>query len=208
MPNSFGHPVNVEKEERNSKTVLCAVNVIARTLVCDIHCLPVLEGGPCHNCGSTKTNRAAWAFDGDGNVYCHSRPCLRAGGWLPPKGRKRKTSAQNLPGVPASLPGLPSNVNLLLCEEILGQRYVDPSTMSAEALRNTVPTEDEHVQWLVSGKFGTGIADRGFYTVAWLELEEMLEAEGKPLKASVKKGLGDYQTALKEEVAKAVKRCR
>ena len=97
-----------------------------------------------------------------------SRPCLRAGGFLPPlrSGSKRGWAAEPAPA--GEMPGLPSNVYLLECEQVLGQRFVDVSKMSAEALRNEVSQEDETPQWLVSGKFGTGARDRGFYTCAYL----------------------------------------
>ena len=165
------------------------------------------EGGPCHNCESTETRAAAWATDhSTGYQFCHLRGCLRAGGFLPPLGSSRKRYME--PAPVGEMPGLPSNVKLLVCEEVLGQRYIDVSKMSAEALRSEVAQDAEVPQWLVSGKFGTGSRrDRGFYTITWLDDDKLLENGGDELKESVKAQLTDYKRRVVAEIDETIKLC-
>ena len=60
------------------------------------------------------------------------------------------------------------DADLLEIEEVLGVRYCDPSQMTAVALRNPVDEDDERLEYLVSGRFGSGPDDRGFHSVAWV----------------------------------------
>jgi len=60
------------------------------------------------------------------------------------------------------------DADLLEIEEVLGMRYCDPSQMTAVALRNPVDEDDEHLEYLVSGRFGSGPDDCGFHSVAWI----------------------------------------
>ena len=59
------------------------------------------------------------------------------------------------------------DADLLEIEEVLGVRYCDPSQMTAVALRNPVDEDDERLEYLVSGRFGSGPDDCGFHSVAW-----------------------------------------
>ena len=47
------------------------------------------------------------------------------------------------------------DADLLEIEEVLGVRYCDPSQMTAVALRNPVDEDDERLEYLVSGRFGS-----------------------------------------------------
>ena len=60
------------------------------------------------------------------------------------------------------------DADLLEIEEVLGVRYCDPSQMTAVALRNPVDEDDERLEYLVSGRFGSGPDDCGFHSVAWV----------------------------------------
>ena len=63
---------------------------------------------------------------------------------------------------------------LLEIEEVLGMRYCDPSQMTAVAL-NPVDEDDERLEYLVSGRFGSGPDDRGFHSVAWVFDGDLLD---------------------------------
>jgi len=81
------------------------------------------------------------------------RKCMRDVGHLPPLASDK---------VAGSI-----DADLLEIEEVLGVRYCDPSQMTAVALRNPVDEDDERLEYLVSGRFGSGPDDCGFHSVAW-----------------------------------------
>ena len=70
------------------------------------------------------------------------------------------------------------DADLLEIEEVLGMRYCDPSQMTAVALRNPVDEDDERLEYLVSGRFGSGPDDRGFHSVAWVFHGDLLDHAG------------------------------
>ena len=82
------------------------------------------------------------------------RKCMRDVGHLPPLASDK---------VAGSI-----DADLLEIEEVLGVRYCDPSQMTAVALRNPVDEDDERLEYLVSGRFGSGPDDCGFHSVAWV----------------------------------------
>ena len=50
--------------------------------------------------------------------------------------------------------------------------------MTAVALRNPVNEDDERLEYLVSGRFGSGPDDRGFHSVAWVFHGDLLDHAG------------------------------
>jgi hypothetical protein len=93
---------------------------------------------------------------------------------------------------------------LIEIQEILGQRYCDPASMSTEQLRNSVTQDDEVSQYLVDGKFGHCDNDRGFFTIAWLSIDAILE---KCDSDDVKTELQTYKDRIIAEVNAAVSFC-
>ena len=77
----------------------------------------------------------------------------------------------------------------LLEKEVLGMRYCDPSQMTAVALRNPVDEDDERLEYLVSGRFGSGPDDRGFHSVAWVFHGDLLDHAGAD---TVKAAIQEY----------------
>ena len=73
-----------------------------------------------------------------------------------------------LPPLANARAGGSTDAALLEIEEVLGMRYCDPSQMTAVALRNPVDEDDERLEYLVSGRFGSGPDDCGFHSVAWV----------------------------------------
>ena len=97
------------------------------------------------------------------------------------------------------------DADLLEIEEVLGMRYCDPSQMTAVALRNPVDEDDERLEYLVSGRFGSGPDDRGFHSVAWVfdgDLLELDHVDAKEVKSQrckrTKLGLDKEFAALAE----------
>ena len=90
------------------------------------------------------------------------------------------------------------DADLLEIEEVLGVRYCDPSQMTAVALRNPVDEDDERLEYLVSGRFGSGPDDRGFHSVAWVfdgDLLDHVDAE------EVKSAMQAYKDRMDKEFA-------
>ena len=85
------------------------------------------------------------------------------------------------------------DADLLEIEEVLGVRYCDPSQMTAVALRNPVNEDDERLEYLVSGRFGSGPDDRGFHSVAWVFHGDLLDHAGAD---TVKSAIQDYKNRL------------
>ena len=85
------------------------------------------------------------------------------------------------------------DADLLEIEEVLGVRYCDPSQMTAVALRNPVNEDDERLEYLVSGRFGSGPDDRGFHYVAWVFHGDLLDHAGAD---TVKSAIQDYKNRL------------
>ena len=93
---------------------------------------------------------------------------------------------------------------LLEIEEVLGMRYCDPSQMTAVALRNPVDEDDERLEYLVSGRFGSGPDDRGFHSVAWVfdgDLLDHVDAE------EVKSAMQTYKNRMDKEFAALADAC-
>ena len=95
---------------------------------------------------------------------------------------------------------------LLEIEEVLGMRYCDPSQMTAVALRNPVDEDDERLEYLVSGRFGSGpdVDDRGFHSVAWVfdgDLLDHVDAE------EVKSAMRAYKNRVDKEFAAPADAC-
>ncbi len=80
-----------------------------------------------------------------------------------------------LPPLANARAGGSTDAALLEIEEVLGMRYCDPSQMTAVALRNPVDEDDERLEYLVSGRFGSGPDDRGFHSVAWVFDGDLLD---------------------------------
>ena len=92
---------------------------------------------------------------------------------------------------------------LLEIEEVLGMRYCDPSQMTAVAL-NPVDEDDERLEYLVSGRFGSGPDDRGFHSVAWVfdgDLLDHVDAE------EVKSAMQAYKNRMDKEFAALADAC-
>ena len=109
-----------------------------------------------------RTSSAGWYWNDDrSKKACHLRDCMREVGALPPLANARA--------------GGSTDAALLEIEEVLGMRYCDPSQMTAVALRNPVDEDDERLEYLVSGRFGSGPDDRGFHSVAWVFDGDLLD---------------------------------
>ena len=96
------------------------------------------------------------------------------------------------------------DADLLEIEEVLGMRYCDPSQMTAVALRNPVDEDDERLEYLVSGRFGSGPDDRGFHSVAWVfdgDLLDHVDAE------EVKSAMQAYKNRMDKEFAALADAC-
>ncbi len=93
---------------------------------------------------------------------------------------------------------------LLEIEEVLGMRYCDPSQMTAVALRNPVDEDDERLEYLVSGRFGSGPDDRGFHSVAWVFHGDLLDHADA---ATVKSAIRDYKNRLDKEFTALAEAC-
>ena len=96
------------------------------------------------------------------------------------------------------------DADLLEIEEVLGVRYCDPSQMTAVALRNPVDEDDERLEYLVSGRFGSGPDDRGFHSVAWVfdgDLLDHVDAE------EVKSAMQAYKNRMDKEFAALADAC-
>ena len=93
---------------------------------------------------------------------------------------------------------------MLEIEEVLGMRYCDPSQMTVVALRNPVDEDDERLEYLVSGRFGSGPDDRGFHSVAWVfdgDLLDHVDAE------EVKSAMHAYKNRMDKEFAALADAC-
>ena len=116
--------------------------------------MPPRRADRCDACGK-QTAAAGWYWNDDrSKKACHLRDCRREVGALPPLANARA--------------GGSTDAALLEIEEVLGMRYCDPSQMTAVALRNPVDEDDERLEYLVSGRFGSGPDDCGFHSVAWV----------------------------------------
>ena len=83
-------------------------------------------------------------------------------------------------------------------------RYCDPSQMTAVALRNPVDEDDERLEYLVSGRFGSGPDDCGFHSVAWVfdgDLLDHVDAE------EVKSAMQAYKNRMDKEFAALADAC-
>ena len=96
------------------------------------------------------------------------------------------------------------DADLLEIEEVLGVRYCDPSQMTAVALRNPVNEDDERLEYLVSGRFGSGPDDRGFHSVAWVFHGDLLDHAGAD---TVKSAIQDYKNRLDMEFTALADAC-
>ena len=96
------------------------------------------------------------------------------------------------------------DADLLEIEGVLGVRYCDPSQMTAVALMNPVDEDDERLEYLVSGRFGSGPDDRGFHSVAWGfdgDLLYHVDAE------EVKSAMQAYKNRMDKEFAALADAC-
>ena len=96
------------------------------------------------------------------------------------------------------------DADLLEIEEVLGVRYCDPSQMTAVALRNPVDEDDERLEYLVSGRFGSGPDDLGFHSVAWVFHGDLLDHAGAD---TVKSAIQEYKDRLDKEFTELAKAC-
>ena len=77
-------------------------------------------------------------------------------------------------------------------------RYCDPSQMTAVALRNPVDEDDERLEYLVSGRFGSGPDDCGFHSVAWVFDGDLLDHVDEE---EVKSAMQAYKNRMDKEFA-------
>ena len=110
-----------------------------------------------------------------------------------------------LPPLANARAGGSTDAALLEIEEVLGMRYCDPSQMTAVAL-NPVDEDDERLEYLVSGRFGSGpdVDDRGFHSVAWVfdgDLLDHVDAE------EVKSAMRAYKNRVDKEFAAPADAC-
>ena len=138
-----------------------------------------------------STFAAGWYWNSDHTEKaCHRRKCMRAVGRLPPLASDKVAGS--------------TDAALLEIEEVLGMRYCDPSQMTAVALRNPVDEDDERLEYLVSGRFGSGPDDRGFHSVAWVfdgDLLDHVDAE------EVKSAMQTYKNRMDKEFAALADAC-
>ena len=92
---------------------------------------------------------------------------------------------------------------LLEIEEVLGMRYCDPSQMTAVAL-NPVDEDDERLEYLVSGRFGSGPDDCGFHSVAWVFHGDLLDHAGAD---TVRSAIQEYRDRQDKEFTALAKAC-
>ena len=108
-----------------------------------------------------------------------------------------------LPPLANARAGGSTDAALLEIEEVLGMRYCDPSQMTAVALK-PVDEDDERLEYLVSGRFGSGPDDRGFHSVAWVfdgDLLDHVDAE------EVKSAMQAYKNRMDKEFAALADAC-
>ena len=152
--------------------------------------VPPRRADRCDVCGK-KTAAGGWYWNDDrSKKACHLRDCRREVGVLPPLANARA--------------GGSTDAALLEIEEVLGMRYCDPSQMTAVALRNPVDEDDERLEYLVSGRFGSGPDDRGFHSVAWVfdgDLLDHVDAE------EVKSAMQAYKNRMDKEFAALADAC-
>ena len=109
-----------------------------------------------------------------------------------------------LPPLANARAGGSTDAALLEIEEVLGMRYCDPSQMTAVALRNPVDEDDERLEYLVSGRFGSGPDDCGFHSVAWVFHGDLLDHAGAD---TVKSAIQDYKNRLDMEFTALADAC-
>ena len=150
---------------------------------------PARNRNKCDKCGKT-TLAAGWHWNSDHTEKaCHRRKCMREVGRLPPLASDKVGSM---------------DADLLEIEEVLGMRYCDPSQMTAVALRNPVDEDDERLEYLVSGRFGSGPDDRGFHSVAWVFHGDLLDhADADTVKSAIR----DYKNRLDKEFTALAEAC-
>ena len=80
----------------------------------------------------------------------------------------------------------------------------DPSQMTAVALRTPGDEDDERLEHLVSGRFGSGPDDRGFHSAAWVFHGDLLDHAGAD---TVKPAIQEYKNRLDKEFTALAEAC-
>ena len=157
------------------------------------------DGGPCTWC--SRTRAAVWYGGADGDPYCHLRPCLRAGGYLPEKGQGGKRGRRA-----AHEDEHEEEDTCTKITKICGVACEDPGdARSKKARRNAPPTDELWCDVLGTFRDVDDDADGGGLDRRWVALRELLLYISK---AEVKKALAAWEKESSSAAATFVTRFR
>jgi len=160
---------------------------------------PWIEGGPCANPDCKTTTAAVWYGGEEGPQYCHSRPCRRLGGYLPPKGRGRDR-LQDEEDDPAE----DIFESCIEIKAIVGLASDNPMARLSKKQRRLNPTNPGDQLWFhIYGVFADADCedDPGNLDRRWLQMEDL----GRVSKSDVKSAIAAYEKEAKELSNKALR---
>ena len=139
---------------------------------------PWVDGGPCPNCETTRA--AIWYPTVGTPQYCHSRPCRRAGGWLPAKKRGRGHAAEEEEEEASA------DEKCYDIKRILYIGFGNPLQKRSKKERRKEPADDD-VWFDVLGTFGDpdDEDDPGGPDRRWVQMEDLGHCSKQHVKAAI-----------------------